>query len=78
MACYVLTINNSGKLREGSNEVVDWVFPHFQVIKDTSFSFTINKCFKAVLGRVAGLKGWGGRNVNSQWLCRKYGYESNS
>ena len=49
-------MNNSGNLREGSNEGVDWMFPQFQVIKDTSFTFSINKtlqgCF--VIGDAVG------------------------
>ena len=43
MIYYVLTINNCGKLREGSNEGVYFMFPQFQAIKDTSIAFTINK-----------------------------------
>ena len=30
MVCYVLKMNNSGKLREGSDEGVDWIFTQFQ------------------------------------------------
>ena len=43
MACYVLTMNNCGKVREGSDGGVDWVFPQFQAIKETSVVLTINK-----------------------------------
>ena len=43
MACYSLTMNNCGKLREGSNWGSDWIFPQFQSIKYNSVSFTINK-----------------------------------
>ena len=43
MEFYVLTMNNYGKLREGSNESVDWMFPQFQAIKETSVSLTMNK-----------------------------------
>ena len=39
-------MNNSGNLREGSNEGVDWMFPQFQEIKNTSVSFSINKMFQ--------------------------------
>ena len=30
MACYVLIMNNCGKLREVPNEGVDWMLPQFQ------------------------------------------------
>ena len=36
-------MNNSGNLQEGSNEGVDWMFPQFQEIKETSVDFSINK-----------------------------------
>ena len=49
MACYVLTMKNYGKLREGSNEGVDRVFPQFQAIKETSVSFSINKMIQGCL-----------------------------
>ena len=42
MSCYVLTINYCVKLREGYIEVVDWMFPQFQTIKDTIVAFCIN------------------------------------
>ena len=38
---YVLTMKNSVKLREGSNEGVYWMLPQFQEIKDTSVDLTI-------------------------------------
>ena len=41
--CYVLTMNNCGNLREGSNEVVGWMLPQFQAIKETSVALSINK-----------------------------------
>ena len=56
MACYALTMNNCGKLREVSNEVSDWIFPQFQAIKDTSFSSTINKMLQFCVGKVGGFK----------------------
>ena len=40
MSCYVLTMNNSVKVREGSNEGADWMFPQFQAIKETSVLFS--------------------------------------
>ena len=43
MACYFLTTNNCGKLREGSNEGVYWMFLQFQAIKETSVVFGSNK-----------------------------------
>ena len=43
MACYVLKINNCGKVREGSNGGYDWILPQFQTIKDTSVVLNINK-----------------------------------
>ena len=39
MACYILTMNNCGKLQEVSNEDVYWMFPQFQAIKETSVLF---------------------------------------
>ena len=39
-------MNNCGKLQEVSNEGVDWMFPQFQEIKNTSVSFSINKMFQ--------------------------------
>ena len=56
MECYVLKIINSGKLREGSNEGVDWMFPQFQAIKDTSVSFSINKMLQGCFVMVYGFK----------------------
>ena len=56
MACYVLAINKCGKLREGSNEGVEWMFPQFHAIKDTSVSFTINKILQVCIGNVGGFK----------------------
>ena len=56
MACYVLTMNNFGKLREGCNEGVDWMFPQFQAIKETIFAFSINKMLQGCLGMVDGFK----------------------
>ena len=43
MACYVLRINNCGKLQERYNEGVDWMFPQFWAIKGNSVYFSINK-----------------------------------
>ena len=56
MSCYVLTMNNCGKLQEGSNEGVDWIIPKFQAIKYTSFSFTIDKIIQGCVGMVDGFK----------------------
>ena len=56
MACYVLKINNCGKLQEGSNKGVDWMFPQFHAIKYTSVSFTINKVIQVCIGNVGGFK----------------------
>ena len=50
MACYVLTMNNCGKLREGSNEGVYWMFPQFQEIKETSVTFSTNKIIQGCVG----------------------------
>ena len=52
MSCYVLTMNNCGKLQEGSNEGVDWIFSQFQSIKDTSVAFIINKILQDCDGMV--------------------------
>ena len=41
MTCHVLKMNNCGKLWEGYNEGVNWMFPQFQAIKETSVDFTI-------------------------------------
>ena len=56
MACYVLTMNNCGKVREGSNEGIYWMFPQFHAIKDTSVSFTTNKILQVCIGKVGGFK----------------------
>ena len=49
MEFYVLTMNNYGKLREGSNESVDWMFPQFQAIKETGVAFSINSSMLQIL-----------------------------
>ena len=49
-------MNKFGKVQEGSNEGVGWIFPHFRSIKETSVAFIINKLFKSVLGRWEDLK----------------------
>ena len=56
MACYVLTMNNCGKLQEVSNEGVDWMFPQFQEIKETSVSFSINTTIQGCVEMVDGFK----------------------
>ena len=56
IACYVLTMNNCGKLWEGSNYGVDWVLPQFQEFKETSVAFRINKMFQGCVGMVDGFK----------------------
>ena len=56
MECYVLTINNCGKLQEGSNESVAWMFPQFQAIKETSVALIINKIIQGCVGMVDGFK----------------------
>ena len=52
MACYVLTMNNCGYLRGGSNEVVEWMFLQFLEIKETSVAFSINKMLQGCVGMV--------------------------
>ena len=56
MACYVLTINNCGKLQEGSNGGVDWMFPQFHAIKETIVSFTVHKMLQGCVGKVGKFK----------------------
>ena len=56
MTCYVLTMHNCGKLREVSNEGVDWMFPQFQAIKETSVAFIVNKILQGYDGKVGGFK----------------------
>ena len=56
MECYVLKMINCGKLREGSNEGVDWMFPQFQAIKETSAAFSINKMLQGCVRIVDVLK----------------------
>ena len=56
MECHVLTMNNCGRLLEGSNECVDWMFPQFQAIKCTSVDFAINKILQGCVGKVYGFK----------------------
>ena len=57
MACYVLTMNNCGKLQEVSNEGVDWMFPHFQSFKYSRVTFAINKMLWGCVGNVGVFKG---------------------
>ena len=52
MTFYVLTMENCGKVREVSNEGVDWMFPKFQAIKEKSVAFTINKILQGCLVKV--------------------------
>ena len=47
-----LQMDNFGKLKEGSNEGVDWMFPQFQAIKETSVVLTINKMLQVCVGMV--------------------------
>ena len=54
--CYMLTMENCQMLLEGSNDVVDWMLPQFQPIKDTSIYFTINKMIQVFVGNVDGFK----------------------
>ena len=49
-------MNNFGKLREVSNEGVDWMFPQFQEIKETSVSLTINEILQVRVGVVGVFK----------------------
>ena len=49
-------MNNYGKLREGSKEGVDWLFPQFQAIKETSVAFRINKMLQGCVVMVGGVK----------------------
>ena len=49
-------MNNCGKLREGSREGVDWIFPQFQAIKDIGVAFSINKILQGCVGMVGGFK----------------------
>ena len=56
MACNVLTMNNCGKLRKGYNEGLDWRFPQFQSIKETSVAFRINKIRQGCVGMVGRFK----------------------
>ena len=56
MECYVLTMQNFGKVREGSNEGVKWMFQQFQAMKETSVDLNVNKMFQVCLGKVEVLK----------------------
>ena len=47
-----MKINSCGKLRKGSNEGVDWVFPQFQEIKETSVDLSINEILQGCVGMV--------------------------
>ena len=47
----MLKMNNCVNLREGSNEGVDWMFPHFQAIKETSVAFIRNKRIQSCIGK---------------------------
>ena len=49
---------NNRKVREGSNKGVDFIFPLFKELKDTSVDFNINKLCKDVLVRWKDLKGF--------------------
>ena len=52
MVCYLLTINNSRKLHEGSREGVGWMFPQLQETKETSVGFNINKIIQGCVEKV--------------------------
>ena len=56
MVCYILKMNDCGKLQEGSNDNVDWMFPQFQEIKETSVAFSTNKMLQGCVGMVGGFK----------------------
>ena len=56
MACYVLTMNNCGKVREGCNESADRIFPHFQSIKEIRVALNKNKMLPVCIGKVGDLK----------------------
>ena len=56
MTYYIFTMNKCGKVREGYNELADWMFPQFQAIKDTSVSFTMNNMLQVCIGKVGGFK----------------------
>ena len=56
MACYALTMENCGKVREGYIGGADWIFPQFQAIKDNSVVLTINKILHDCVGKVGGFK----------------------
>ena len=56
MACYVLTMNNCVKVREGSYEGSEWMFPQFQAIKDNSVAFSINIMLQVWVEKVGGFK----------------------
>ena len=49
-------MNNCGKLREGSNDGVNWMLPQFQAIKETIVAFIINKMIQVCVGMVDGFK----------------------
>ena len=47
---------NIGMLNGGSNECVDWMFPQFHSIKDTSTDLVIYKIIKVYFGNVGGFE----------------------
>ena len=49
-------MQNFGKVREGSNEGVKWMFQQFQAMKETSVDLNVNKMFQVCLGKVEVLK----------------------
>ena len=55
MVCYVFTMDNYGKVQEGYNEYVDWVFHSFRQL-NIPVLLSPTKKFKAVLGRWTDLK----------------------
>ena len=56
MPFYVLTMNKCEKVWEGSNEGVNWVFPQFQAIRDTSVAFATNKIIQGCVGKLGRFK----------------------
>ena len=66
IACYDFTINNCGKIQQGSNGGSDYISSQFKAIKDTSAFLTINKMLQFFVGKV-------GRFKNSDavrtWIC---------
>ena len=49
-------MNNCGKLREVSNEVIYWMLPQFQSTKETSVAFTIHKILHGCVEKLYGFK----------------------